>query len=354
MEEICMTKIYSTALDNHFHRRLSFLVGSNSDQPMQVTLAQPRGFCAGVVRAIKIVERALEIYGTTVHVLHEIVHNHHVVEDLKSQGASFIEKLDNVPSGAVTIFSAHGVSTAVVKEAEKRKLKIIDATCPLVTKVHLQAQRYSRAGFEVIIIGHPGHPEVEATRGCVDGPVRVLAPGSGVDELSVRDPGRLAYVTQTTLSMDETSTTIEGLRRRFPGIQGPDLKDICYATQNRQQAVHRLAARVDMLLVVGSRNSSNSNRLREVAAQHGVPAYLIEEAGELEPRWLAGCRMVGITAGASTPEVLVHGVVDWLRDHGMSRVREMRGTPESRRFRLPSSLSPGGAGPLPSRAVSVR
>jgi 4-hydroxy-3-methylbut-2-enyl diphosphate reductase len=322
---------------------------------MEVILAQPRGFCAGVIRAIQLVERALEAFGAPVYVLHEIVHNRHVVETLRQKGAIFVEALDQIPLlDAVTVFSAHGVSTAVGDEAQRRGLRVLDATCPLVTKVHRQAQRYSRNGLEIILIGHPGHPEVEATRGCVDGPVRVLAPGSGVDELSVRDPGRLAYVTQTTLSMDETSTTIEGLRRRFPGIQGPDLKDICYATQNRQQAVHRLAARVDMLLVVGSRNSSNSNRLREVAAQHGVPAYLIEEAGELEPRWLAGCRMVGITAGASTPEVLVHGVVDWLRDHGMSRVREMRGTPESRRFRLPSSLSPGGAGPLPSRAVSVR
>jgi len=307
---------------------------------MQVTLAQPRGFCAGVVRAIKIVERALEIYGTTVYVLHEIVHNHHVVEDLKNQGASFIEMLDDVPAGAVTIFSAHGVATAVVKEAEKRNLKIIDATCPLVTKVHLQAQRYSRAGFEVIIIGHPGHPEVEATRGWVEGPVYVLSRKEEVKKLTVRNPGRLAYVTQTTLSLDDTREVIDALRRQWKAIQGPELSDICYATQSRQNAVRQLAKDLDLLLVVGARNSSNSNRLREVGEQSGLPAYLIEDVGDLNSAWFSDKTRVGITAGTSAPEAMVQKVLDRLQTYGVSVVNEMEGELEKMIFRLPDSLFP--------------
>ena len=309
---------------------------------MQVILAQPRGFCAGVVRAIKIVERALETYGTTVYVLHEIVHNHHVVEDLKNQGALFIERLDEIPAGAVTIFSAHGVSTAVVKEAEKRDLKVIDATCPLVTKVHLQAQRYSRQGFEVIIIGHPGHPEVEATRGWVEGSVYVLSRKNEVDQLKVKNPDCLAYVTQTTLSLDDTREVIDALKRRWYNIQGPELSDICYATQSRQNAVRQLAKDIDLLLVVGARNSSNSNRLREVGEHSGLPAYLIENTDDLNPGWFAERARVGITAGTSAPEAMVQKVLERLHAYGVSIVNQMEGEPEKMIFRLPESLFPQG------------
>jgi len=304
---------------------------------MQVILAQPRGFCAGVVRAIEMVERALEIYGTPVYVLHEIVHNRHVVEDLKSKGALFIETLDEVKAGAVTIFSAHGVSTAVVEQAKKRKLKIIDATCPLVTKVHLQAQRYSCHGFEVIIIGDPGHPEVEGTRGRVEGPVHVLSSSAEVASLEVEHPDRLAYVTQTTLSTDDTREVIDALRKRF-AIQGPDLSDICYATQSRQNAVRRLAKEIDLLLVVGARNSSNSNRLREVGEQNGLPSYLIEDADDLNPAWFSEKTRVGVTAGTSAPEAMVQEVIDRLRGYGASTVREMEGVSETIHFHLPESL----------------
>ena len=307
---------------------------------MQVVLAQPRGFCAGVVRAIKIVERTLEIYGTPVYVLHEIVHNHHVVEGLKNQGALFIEKLDEVPAGAVTIFSAHGVSTAVVKEAEKRNLRVIDATCPLVTKVHLQAQRYSCHSFEVIIIGHPGHPEVEGTRGWVEGPVYVLSRKNDVEKLNVKNPNRLAYVTQTTLSLDDTREVIDGLKRRWKNIQGPELSDICYATQSRQNAVRQLAKDIDLLLVVGARNSSNSNRLREVGEQNGLPSYLIEDTADLCPAWFSEKTRVGITAGTSAPEGMVQKVLKELHAYGVSRVNEMEGEPEKMIFRLPESLLP--------------
>jgi 4-hydroxy-3-methylbut-2-enyl diphosphate reductase len=307
---------------------------------MQVILAQPRGFCAGVVRAIKIVERALEIYGTPVYVLHEIVHNHHVVEDLKNQGALFIERLAEIPTGAVTIFSAHGVSTAVVKEAEKRNLRVIDATCPLVTKVHLQAQRYSRQGFEVIIIGHPGHPEVEATRGWVEGSVYVLSRKNDVETLKVKNQNCLAYVTQTTLSLDDTREVIDALKKRWHNIQGPELSDICYATQSRQNAVRQLAKDIDLLLVVGARNSSNSNRLREVGEQSGLPAYLIEDIGHLNPGWFAERTRVGITAGTSAPEAMVEKVLERLHAYGVSIVSQMEGEPEKMIFRLPESLFP--------------
>jgi 4-hydroxy-3-methylbut-2-enyl diphosphate reductase len=305
---------------------------------MDVLLAQPRGFCAGVVRAIEMVETALKAYGPPVYVLHEIVHNHHVVEDLRTRGAIFVERLAEVPRGAVTIFSAHGVATAMVEEARQRDLEVVDATCPLVTKVHHQAQRYSLRGYEVVIIGHRGHPEVEGTRGRVSGPVHVVSRYEDVAELTVRDPERVAYVTQTTLSVDDTREVIAALRRRFPAIRGPDVDGICYATQNRQNAVRQLAREVDLLLVVGARNSSNSNRLREVGEQSGLASYLVQDAGELRPEWFAGCERVGITAGASAPEVLVQGVLDRLRDFGIRRIRQMEAEPETITFHVPVAL----------------
>jgi 4-hydroxy-3-methylbut-2-enyl diphosphate reductase len=304
---------------------------------MKVILARPRGFCAGVVRAIEMVERALEIYGTPVYVLHEIVHNRYVVEDLKSKGALFIENLDEVKAGEVTIFSAHGVSSAVAEQAQKRHLKIIDATCPLVTKVHLQAQRFSRRGFELIIIGHPGHPEVEGTRGCVEGPVHVLLRSEEVASLKVKNPDRLAYVTQTTLSTDDTREVINVLRKRFV-IQGPELSDICYATQSRQNAVRQLAKEIDLLLVVGARNSSNSNRLREVGEKNGLTSYLIEDGNDLNPLWFSEKTRVGVTAGTSAPEAMVQKVIERLRTYGASSVSEMEGICETMHFRLPESL----------------
>jgi len=304
---------------------------------MKVTLAQPRGFCAGVVRAIEMVERTLKIYGTPLYVLHEIVHNRHIVEDLRSKGALFVENLDEVEAGAVTIFSAHGVSTAVVEQAKKRNLRIIDATCPLVTKVHLQAQRYSRQGLEIIIIGNPGHPEVEGTRGCVEGPVHVLSTSKEVASLKVRNPDRLAYVTQTTLSTEDTREVINALEKRF-AIQGPELSDICYATHSRQNAVRQLAKEIDLLLVVGARNSSNSNRLREVGEQNGLTSYLIEEADDLNPKWFSEKTRLGITAGTSAPEVMVQEIIQRLRAYGANSVSEMEGGGETMHFHLPESL----------------
>jgi 4-hydroxy-3-methylbut-2-enyl diphosphate reductase len=305
---------------------------------MQLILTKPRGFCAGVVRAIEIVERALAICGTPVYVLHEIVHNPHVVGDLKRKGALFVETLDEIPLGAVTIFSAHGVSTAIVKDAEKRNLRIIDATCPLVTKVHYQAQRYSRNGFEIIIIGHRGHPEVEGTRGRIDGPVYVLSRSSEVEDLQVKNPDRLAYVTQTTLSLDDTREVINALKRRFNTIQGPDLTDICYATQSRQNAVRQLAKDIDLLLVVGARNSSNSNRLREVGEQSGIRSFLIESTEDIDSPWFSKEIRIGITAGTSAPEVMVQKVVEKLQAYGECTVTEMEGENENMHFRLPDSL----------------
>src|SRR4051794_17813620 len=261
---------------------------------MKVLLSQPRGFCAGVVRAIEIVERALETYGRPVYVFHEIVHNRHVVEDLRRRGAVFVNDLAAVPEGAVAVFSAHGVANAIVAQAAERRLEVVDATCPLVAKVHVQAQRYSRRGYEVIIIGHAGHEEVEGTRGSVEGIVHVVSTADEVALLQVNNPSRLAYVTQTTLSLDDTREVIAALTARFPAIEGPELKDICYATQNRQNAVKQLAAEVDVLLVVGARNSSNSNRLRETGAQFNLPAYLIEDESEIRSTWLEGVRRIGV------------------------------------------------------------
>jgi 4-hydroxy-3-methylbut-2-en-1-yl diphosphate reductase len=305
---------------------------------MKVILSQPRGFCAGVVRAIDIVERTLEIYGAPIYVLHEIVHNQHVVEDLQRRGVIFTEDLASIPSGSVTIFSAHGVSTRVVETAKENNLHVIDATCPLVTKVHLQAQKYHRQGNELIIIGHSGHPEVEGTRGRVEGLVYVLSSVEEVAQLELKDPEHVAYVTQTTLSIDDTRDVVKALKSRFPNIRGPELNDICYATQNRQNAVREMSKMIDILLVVGARNSSNSNRLREVGEQNGIIAHLIQDTKDLDPKWFTPRSRVGITAGASTPEILVQGVLDKLRDYGVEVVEDLDGVQESISFRLPAEL----------------
>jgi 4-hydroxy-3-methylbut-2-enyl diphosphate reductase len=307
--------------------------------PIRVTLANPRGFCAGVDRAVEIVERALAAFGAPVYVLHEIVHNRYVVDDLSARGVVFVESLDEVPRGAVAIYSAHGVSDAVVARGVERELRVIDATCPLVTKVHLQAQQYRREGRELILIGHPGHPEVEGTRGRVDGPVHVLSTVAEVERLRVADPERLAYVTQTTLSVDDTREVIDALVRRFPAIKGPDLKDICYATQNRQNAVKELSGAIDLWIVVGSRNSSNSNRLRELGARRGVPSHLIDETDQIDRAWLRPGIRIGVTAGASAPETLVQRVIARLRELGAASVTEMPGEPERVSFPLPPELA---------------
>ncbi len=308
---------------------------------MQVLLAQPRGFCAGVDRAIEIVERALELYGAPVYVLHEIVHNRFVVDDLASRGVIFVDDLNQVPQGSVTIYSAHGVSDEVVRLGVERRLRVIDATCPLVTKVHTQAQAYARDGREVILIGHPGHPEVEGTRGRIPGPVHVLSTVEEVERLAIGDPGRLAYVTQTTLSVDDTREVIDALVARFPMIKGPQLKDICYATQNRQNAVRELSASIDVLLVVGSQNSSNSNRLRELGERQAVASHLIDGAEDLRAEWFSPGARIGLTAGASAPESLVQQVIERLRELGVTEVREMDGEREEITFRLPDELAPG-------------
>ena len=305
---------------------------------MEARLANPRGFCAGVDRAIEIVERALERYGAPVYVLHEIVHNKHVLEDLRSRGTVFVKRLDEVPSGAVTIFSAHGVSDAVVAEGEARQLRVIDATCPLVTKVHVQAQRYAGDAREVVLIGHPGHPEVEGTRGRIDGKVHVLSTPEEVAALEIADPERLAYVTQTTLSVDDTREVIDALHAKYPAIKGPDLKDICYATQNRQNAVKQLVPEVDVLLVVGSANSSNSSRLRELGERSGVPAYLVDDPAQIEEGWFEGKARVGVTAGASAPEALVELVLGRLRELGVESTSELEGEPEEVVFQMPPEL----------------
>lgn len=306
---------------------------------MEAILAQPRGFCAGVVRAIDIVELALEIHGRPVYVFHEIVHNRYVVDSLQERGAVFVERLDVIPAESVTVFSAHGVSTAVVEQAKRSRLQIIDATCPLVTKVHLQAQRYSRQGYAVVIIGHAGHEEVEGTQGSIDGPVHIVSTVEDVEALPAIPEQRIAYVTQTTLSIDDTRAVIAALSERFPSIQGPELDDICYATQNRQNAVRALAREVDVLLVVGARNSSNSNRLREVGEQCGVPAYLVQDDTEINAEWFIGKSRIGVTAGASAPEILVERVLAKLRPLGVTSVRELDGVRETTTFRLPRSLT---------------
>lgn len=316
-------------------------------EPLSVILAQPRGFCAGVERAIDIVERALEKYGAPVYVRHEIVHNKRVVETLKARGAVFVEEVDEVPEGAVTIFSAHGVAEKVERDASGRTLEIIDATCPLVTKVHKEGQRYAEKGNDVVLIGHLGHPEVEGTLGRISGPVHVISRVDDVAKLKVRDPDRVAYVTQTTLSVTDTVEIIDALKARFPKIMGPNVRDICYATQNRQNAVLELAHRVDMLLVVGANNSSNSNRLREIGEISGVPSYLIEDALGLKLEWLEGVTSLGITAGASAPEALVEEVVGRLAELREITVETLDGTEENVRFSLPRQL----ANVTPARAA---
>jgi 4-hydroxy-3-methylbut-2-enyl diphosphate reductase len=306
---------------------------------MRVLLAQPRGFCAGVVRAIDIVERALVKYGPPIYVRHEIVHNRHVVEDLRQRGAVFVDELDEVPEGAITVFSAHGVAKKVQDEAVSLGLPVIDATCPLVAKVHAEGRRYASQDREIVLIGHAGHAEVEGTIGQIPAKVHLVQTAEDVATLDVLDDDKLAYVTQTTLSVDDTRGIIQALQQRFPTIQGPDVRDICYATQNRQQAVRDLAQQVDVLLVVGSRNSSNSNRLRELGEELGCPSYLIDDEAGLRPEWFVGIESVGVTAGASAPEVLVQGVLDGLRRFGDVEIGLMTGVPEDVRFRLPPEVA---------------
>jgi 4-hydroxy-3-methylbut-2-enyl diphosphate reductase len=306
---------------------------------MRVVLAQPRGFCAGVVRAIDIVERALEKYGEPVYVRHEIVHNRHVVETLKSKGARFVEELNEVPDGAVTVFSAHGVPQSVVKDAEGRGLPVLDATCPLVSKVHSQGKRYVGGGRTLILIGHAGHPEVEGTMGQVNAPVHLVQSEADIAQLGIPLDTPVAYVTQTTLSIDDTRNIIAALKDRFSDIVGPETTDICYATQNRQQAVRELCRIADVILVVGAKNSSNSNRLREIGKEEGKPSYLINDGSELDPEWVKGFTTIGITAGASAPEALVEHVIDALRAINPDcTVEQMDGKKEHIEFRLPAEL----------------
>jgi 4-hydroxy-3-methylbut-2-en-1-yl diphosphate reductase len=306
---------------------------------MRVVLAQPRGFCAGVERAIEIVERAIEKYGPPIYVRHEIVHNRHVVERLRAKGAHFVDELSEIPPGSVTIFSAHGVSSAVEDAAADRDLPVIDATCPLVSKVHSEGQRYANQGREIILIGHAGHPEIEGTMGRISGKVHLISKAEEVAALKVSDPKKLAYITQTTLSVDDTRAVIEALKERYPSIVGPDTKDICYATQNRQRAARELARIVDVVLVVGAPNSSNSNRLREIAAESGVASYLIEDASALNPRWVEGASAVGITAGASAPAVLVEDLIARLSQMAEIELSVLPGVTENVRFRMPPQLS---------------
>jgi 4-hydroxy-3-methylbut-2-en-1-yl diphosphate reductase len=306
---------------------------------MRVVLAEPRGFCAGVERAIEIVERALEKYGPPIYVRHEIVHNRHVVERLRAKGAHFVDEIDEIPKGSVTIFSAHGVASAVEERASERGLPVIDATCPLVSKVHIEGQRYANQDREIILIGHAGHPEIVGTMGRINGRVHLISTPDEVASLKVANPDKLAFITQTTLSVDDTRAVIEALKTRFPTIVGPDTKDICYATQNRQRAARELAKIVDVVLVVGAPNSSNSNRLREIAVESGVPSYLIEDARALDPAWIEAASAVGITAGASAPAELVEEVIARLREMTEVELSVLPGVTENVRFRMPSQLN---------------
>ena len=306
---------------------------------MDVLLANPRGFCAGVDRAIAIVEQALARFGAPIYVRHEVVHNRFVVDDLKRKGAVFVEALDEIPDGAIVIFSAHGVAKAVRSEADARGLTVFDATCPLVTKVHVEIAKMHAQGREIVMIGHAGHPEVEGTMGQCDGGVYLVESVDDVARLAVKDPARLAYVTQTTLSIDDAASVVAALKARFPAIVGPKKDDICYATQNRQDAVKFLSPQVDAVIVVGSPNSSNSNRLREVASNRGVPSYMVDSASELKPEWVAGKRRIGVTAGASAPELLVTQVIDRLRAMGAASVAELSGVVEQIVFPMPKGLA---------------
>ena len=306
---------------------------------MDVLLANPRGFCAGVERAIEIVERALELHGAPIYVRHEIVHNRYVVESLRAKGAVFVDELDQVPGGGIVVFSAHGVAKAVEAEAERRGLRVFDATCPLVTKVHLEVAKMLRGGYEIVMIGHKGHPEAEGTMGQAAAGIHLVETLEDVTALQVVSPDRLAYVTQTTLSVDDARAMIQALRQRFPAIRGPKKDDICYATQNRQDAVKLMAPQCDVVIVVGSPNSSNSNRLREVAEHMGASAYMVDSAADLRPEWIAGKRRVGVSAGASAPEVLVRELIDRLKALGASSVRTLEGITEDVVFSLPRELS---------------
>jgi 4-hydroxy-3-methylbut-2-enyl diphosphate reductase len=308
-------------------------------EAMEVVLAQPRGFCAGVDRAIEIVERALAVHGAPIYVRHEIVHNKYVVDDLRTKGALFIDELEQVPTGAIVVFSAHGVSKAVQRDAQQRGLRVFDATCPLVTKVHVEVAKQRAAGREIVMIGHLGHPEVEGTMGQSDGGIHLVQSVEDVEQLQVRTPDSLAYVTQTTLSLDDAASIIAALKRRFPSIAEPKKADICYATQNRQDAVKFMAPQVDVVIVVGSENSSNSNRLREVAQRFGVAAHLVDSADQLDPAWLIGRRRVGVTAGASAPEVLVSALIERLKQLGAGSVRPLDGVQERVVFPLPKGLN---------------
>jgi 4-hydroxy-3-methylbut-2-enyl diphosphate reductase len=305
---------------------------------VKVYLAQPRGFCAGVVRAIDIVDRALVKFGQPVYVRHEIVHNRHVVDTLKRKGAIFVEDVSEIPDNAVTVFSAHGVAQSVVKEAAERRLPVIDATCPLVSKVHMQGKRYVSRGRTLVLIGHAGHPEVEGTMGQVGGPVHLISSEADVLSLDVPLDTPLAYVTQTTLSVDDTKGVIAALQARFTDVVGPDTADICYATQHRQTAVRDLCKVAELILVVGAQNSSNSNRLREIGVEEGLPSYLIADASDLDPTWLDGVETIGLTAGASAPEALVVGVIEALRKLVDVEVLQMEGVEENIEFRLPAAL----------------
>ena len=305
---------------------------------LKIILAQPRGFCAGVERAIEIVERALKIYGPPVYVRHEIVHNKRVVNNLSSKGAIFVKELDQIPEGAVTVFSAHGVSQKVEDTAGVRNLPVLDATCPLVAKVHKEGQRYSKDGFEVILIGHEGHPEVEGTMGRISGPVYLVSNTDDVKRLKVKNPDKLSYVSQTTLSVDDTRDVINALQERFPKIVGPDVKDICYATQNRQSAVRDLVKSVDLVLVVGARNSSNSNRLKDIGSESGVNTYLIETADDMSLSWFENVESVGITSGASTPDELVKEVIDRISTFTSIEIEKQPGKEENVVFKLPKEL----------------
>ncbi|HEX4377294.1 MAG TPA: 4-hydroxy-3-methylbut-2-enyl diphosphate reductase [Steroidobacteraceae bacterium] len=312
---------------------------------MRIILANPRGFCAGVDRAIEIVERAIQMFGTPIYVRHEVVHNHHVVQRLRDLGAVFVEELAEVPDGATVIFSAHGVSTAVEQEATRRGLQVFDATCPLVTKVHMEVIRFAREGREVILIGHAGHPEVEGTMGRFDisrgGEMYLVQGTHDVETLKVRDPANLAFVTQTTLSVDDTAAIVDALKNRFPKLQAPRREDICYATQNRQDAVKQMLSQCDALIVVGSRSSSNSNRLRELAERAGVPGYLVDGPEDMDRSWVEGKSTIGVTAGASAPEVQVQAVVAQLRDWGGQVPSELAGREEHIVFGLPKLLRRG-------------
>ena len=314
---------------------------------MEILLANPRGFCAGVDRAIAIVEKALTQFGAPIYVKHEVVHNRFVVDDLRRKGAVFVEQLDEVPAGATVVFSAHGVSRAVRAEAQERGLRVFDATCPLVTKVHFEISKLHEHGYEIVMIGHAGHPEVEGTMGQCNGGVFLVESVADVAKLEIADPARVAYVTQTTLSVDDAAAVVAALKARFPAIVGPRKDDICYATQNRQDAVKMLTPQVDVLVVVGSRNSSNTNRLREVAAKRGIPAYMVDQADELRPEWFAGRKRIGVTAGASAPEVLVRAVIERLESLGAHAVSELTGVVEKVVFPMPKGLTGSAASKAP-------